>query len=56
MNNSEIEIRINPPPRNIPVLFSDVAALKSKILPNSPTNKTRTPNITLAKLVLVING
>ena len=53
---NEIAISANPPPRNIPLLFSEVAALYNNTPPARPTNNTKTPTTTLSKLVLVISG
>jgi hypothetical protein len=49
-------IKINPPPKNIALLFSDVVALYSKTPPTRPKNNIKTPPITPSKLVYVISG
>jgi len=49
-------IKTNPPPRNIALLLSDVAALYSKTPPVRPKNNIKTPLITPSKLVFVISG
>ncbi len=46
----------NPPPKKIPLLLSEVAALYTKTPPARPMNKTSVPVITLSKLVSVIIG
>ncbi len=56
IKNNEIIIKVNPPAKNIPRLFSDVADLYSKTPPARPTNNIKTPNITPSKLVSVISG
>ncbi len=56
MYAKEIAIKPNPPPRKIPLLFSDVAALNTNTAPASPTNNISTPVITGSKLAPVISG
>jgi hypothetical protein len=43
-------------PSKIPLFFSNWVDLYKKTPPARPTNNTKTPTITLSKLVLVIIG
>ena len=49
-------IKINPPPKNIVLLLSEVVALYNKTPPARPKNNIKIPPITPSKLVYVISG
>ena len=56
MRYDEIPIKINPTPKNISLLVSDVVALYNKTPPAKPKNNINIPLITGSKLVFVTNG
>ena len=56
MYAKDIAINPNPPPKKIPLLFSEIAALNTNTAPANPTNNTKTPVRTGSKLAPVING